>query len=176
MVTVAATTWVGAAPQEVFDVVDTPANHARFSPSLSSVYAVEEVENGGHRALYTYRLFGLALTGSVEAVQHERPRRLRFALRGGIDGEMDWGFEAADGGTLVTCEATFTVPGGPLASLLEPLVRAYTQREVEATLSRLGSMVASSDVESDGEPVAESGTESVAESGTESVAESDAKS
>jgi carbon monoxide dehydrogenase subunit G len=141
MVTVAATTRVGAAPQEVFDVVDTPANHARFSPSLSSVYAVEEVENGGHRALYTYRLFGLALTGSVEAVQHERPRRLRFALRGGIDGEMDWGFEADGAETVVTCEATFTVPGGMAASLLEPVVRRYNQRELEETLGNLGKML-----------------------------------
>jgi carbon monoxide dehydrogenase subunit G len=141
MVTVAATTRVAATPDAVFDVVDTPENHERFSPSLSSVYAVRTVEGGGHRALYTYRLFGIPLTGSVEAVEHERPARLRFALRGGVDGEMDWQFEADGAETVVTCEATFTVPGGALASLLEPLVRRYNQQELEETLANLAEMV-----------------------------------
>jgi hypothetical protein len=50
---------------------------------------------------------------------------------------MDWRLQPREGETLVTCEATFTVPGGPVATLLNPVVRAYNQRELDATLDRL---------------------------------------
>ena len=141
MVTVSATARLAATPDAVFDIVDTPKNHQRLSPSLSSVYDVDALDGGGHRALYTYRLFGVPLPGSVEVVEHDRPTRLRVALRGGVDGEMDWRFAADGAGTVVTCEATFTVPGGMLASLFEPVVRRYNQQELEETLGNLGEML-----------------------------------
>jgi carbon monoxide dehydrogenase subunit G len=137
MVTVSSTERVAASPEAVFAFLDTPPNHERISPSISSVHDVERLPEGGHRAGYTYRLFGIPLRGTVEAVTHDPPRRLRFTLRGGVDGEMDWRLQPREGGTLVTCEATFTVPGGPVATLLNPVVRAYNQRELDATLDRL---------------------------------------
>jgi carbon monoxide dehydrogenase subunit G len=150
MVRVSATELVPAPPGRVFDFVDTPANHERISPSIASVHDVEPLDGGGHRASYTYRMVGVSLSGDIEVVTHERPRRLTFAVRGGIDGEMDWRFAPADGDgdreaaggaaddwTRVTCEATFGVPGGALASLLDPLVRAVNQRELDRTLANL---------------------------------------
>jgi hypothetical protein len=50
---------------------------------------------------------------------------------------MDWRLREVDGGTRVTCEATFTVPGGPLATLFDPVVRVYNERELDETLARL---------------------------------------
>ncbi|WP_136602402.1 SRPBCC family protein [Salinigranum halophilum] len=137
MVTVSSTAQVPALPEEVFAFLDTPANHERISPSITSVHDVERLPEGGHRAGYTYRLFGVPLRGTVEAVVHDPPRRLGFVLRGGIDGEMDWRLRDVDGGTRVTCEATFTVPGGPLATLFDPVVRVYNERELDETLARL---------------------------------------
>ena len=137
MTTVSATVRVPVPPKRVFDYLDTPANHERISPSIASVHDVEPRPDGGHRAGYTYRLFGIPLRGTVEAVTHEPPTRLRFALSGRIEGTMDWRLQPADEGTTVTCEATFTVPGGPLAALLDPVVRRYNQRELDRTLSTL---------------------------------------
>jgi carbon monoxide dehydrogenase subunit G len=137
MVSVATTERVSAPPEAVFTFLDTPANHERISPSIASVHDVEPLDGGGHRAGYTYRLFGVPLRGTVEAVTHQPPERLRFALRGGVDGEMDWRLRPDGEGTTVTCEATFSVPGGPLATLLDPVVRWYNQRELDETLRRL---------------------------------------
>ena len=143
MPTVSASVHVSASPDRVFDVLDTPKNHERISPSISSVHDVEPVQSGGHRAGYTYRLFGIPLRGTVEAVVHDPPTRIQFALRGHVEGTMDWRLQAIDGGTRVTCEATFTVPGGPIATLFDPVVRWYNGRELDETLTRLRAAVRS---------------------------------
>jgi carbon monoxide dehydrogenase subunit G len=137
MVCVSTTERVAAAPEEVFAFLDTPANHERISPSISSVHGVTPLDDGGHRAGYTYQLFGIPLRGTVEAAVHDPPTRLQFSLDGGIDGLMDWRIESDGSGTTVTCEATFEVPGGPLAALFAPLVRWYNQRELDGTLANL---------------------------------------
>jgi carbon monoxide dehydrogenase subunit G len=144
MVTVSATTQVAASPDRVFAFVDTPANHERISPSIASVHDVEPLDIGGHRAAYTYRMVGVPLGGEIEVVRHDPPRRLTFEIRGGIDGEMDWRFAPSEAGTRVTCEATFVVPGGALGSVVEPVVRAYNQRELDRTLANLAAALAES--------------------------------
>jgi hypothetical protein len=50
---------------------------------------------------------------------------------------MHWRVEPEADGAVVTCEASFEVPGGPLAALFGPLIRAYNQRELDATLANL---------------------------------------
>jgi carbon monoxide dehydrogenase subunit G len=137
MITVSSDVRVTAGPDRVFAFLDTPANHERLSPSIASVHDAEPLDGGGHRAAYTYRMVGVSLAGEIETTRHEPPERLTFAIRGGIDGEMDWRIESADDGALVTCEATFEVPGGALGSVVEPVVRAYNQRELDETLANL---------------------------------------
>jgi carbon monoxide dehydrogenase subunit G len=152
MITVSSDVQVAAGPERVFAFLDTPANHERLSPSIVSVHDVEPLDGGGHRAAYTYRMVGVSLAGEIEATRHEPPERLTFAIRGGIDGEMDWRMEpdaeAADGnGCLVTCEATFEVPGGALGSVVEPVVRRYNQRELDETLANLREAFAGGEID-----------------------------
>jgi carbon monoxide dehydrogenase subunit G len=142
MVSVSTVERVSAAPEDVFAFLDTPANHERISPSIISVHDVEPLDGGGHRAAYRYRMVGVTLSGEIEAIRHDPPKRLTFAIRGGIDGEMDWRLDPEDGGTRVTCEATFEVPGGALGSVVEPVVRRYNQRELDETLANLAEALA----------------------------------
>jgi carbon monoxide dehydrogenase subunit G len=137
MLSVSTVERVSAPPAEVFAFLDTPANHERISPSIAAVRDVEPLDGGGHRAAYDYRMVGVTLSGEIEAIRHEPPSRLTFAIRGGIDGEMDWRIDAEGVGSVVTCEATIEVPGGALGSIVEPVVRRYNQRELDATLANL---------------------------------------
>ncbi|WP_318569686.1 SRPBCC family protein [Salinigranum marinum] len=148
MVSVSTIERVSVAPERVFAFLDTPANHERISPSIASVHDVEPLESGGHRAAYTYRMVGVTLGGEIEVVAHDPPRRLRFAITGGIDGEMDWRIDADPEGALVTCEATFEVPGGAFGSVVEPVVRAYNQRELDRTLANLQAVLEALDTRS----------------------------
>lgn len=60
-----ATTVIDRPPEAVFEYMDIPENQARISPRLSAVETIGTLDNGGKRASYTYRLFGLNFEGEV---------------------------------------------------------------------------------------------------------------
>ena len=126
-------------PQKaVFEFMDVPENQQRISPRLSSVETVGTLDNGGKRATYTYRLFGLSSTGDVRGVEHEPPERLRFEMSGDIAGEIRWEFEPLDHGTRVTYAVEYEFGLPPLLDrALAPLVGRFNRRELQATLENL---------------------------------------
>ncbi len=126
-------------PQKaVFEFMDVPENQQRISPRLSSVETVGTLDNGGKRATYTYRLFGLRFTGEVRGVEHEPPERIRFEMDGDIAGEIRWQFEPIDHGTRVTysIDYDFDIPW-LIDSLFGPAIDRFNQRELQATLDNL---------------------------------------
>ena len=60
----------------VFEYMDVPENQARISPRLSAVETLGTFDNGGKRAGYTYRLFGLPFEGEVRGVERSEERRV----------------------------------------------------------------------------------------------------
>ena len=137
-----ATTIVDRPRPAVFEFMDVPENQARISPRLTRVETLGTLDNGGKRASYTYRLFGSRFTGEVRGVVHEPPERIRFEMRGDIEGTIEWTFEPAEDGTRITYSAEYDL-GLPavVEALCSPLVRRFNQREVEATLDSLRKQV-----------------------------------
>ncbi len=132
-------------PEAVFEYMDVPENQARISPRLSGVETVGTLDNGGKRATYTYRLFGLSFRGEVRGVVHDPPERIAFELSGDIDGEIEWEFEPADGGTRLTYTATYDLGlPRPVQWLLAPLTDRFNRRELEATLRNLDDRLSAS--------------------------------
>jgi len=133
-----ATTTIDRPPEAVFEYMDVPENQARISPRLSRVETVGTLDNGGKRARYTYRLFGLGFEGTVRGIEHEPPERIVFEMTGDIEGRIEWAFEPTTGGTRVTYTASYDLglPRG-LERLLGPIADRFNQRELEATLERL---------------------------------------
>ncbi len=126
-------------PQKaVFEFMDVPENQHRISPRLSSVKTVGTLDNGGKRATYTYRLFGLSFEGEVRGVKHEPPERIRFEMIGDIAGEIRWEFEPVEQGTRVTytVEYDFDIPW-LIDLLFGPAIDRFNQRELQATLDNL---------------------------------------
>lgn len=125
-------------PEAVFEYMDVPENQGRISPRLSGVETVGTLDNGGKRATYTYRLFGLSFEGEVRGVVHEPPERIVFELSGDIDGRIEWEFEPVDGGTRLTYTATYDLGlPWPARLLLAPVTDRFNRRELEATLRNL---------------------------------------
>lgn len=125
-------------PEAVFEYMDVPENQGRISPRLSGVETVGTLDNGGKRATYTYRLFGLSFEGEVRGVVHEPPERIVFELSGDIDGRIEWEFEPVDAGTRLTYTATYDLGlPWPVRLLLAPVTDRFNRRELEATLRNL---------------------------------------
>lgn len=126
-------------PREaVFEFMDVPENQARVSPRLAASRTVGTLDNGGKRAAYTYRLFGLTYEGEVRGVEHDPPAYVRFVVDGDIEGEIEWAFEAVEGGTRVTYAIDYDLGLPPLVGrLLGPVVARVNRREMERTLENL---------------------------------------
>jgi carbon monoxide dehydrogenase subunit G len=129
--------YIDVDPTTAFEYMDVPEHQAEITPSLSSVETVEELPNGGKRATYTYRMAGVGLDGEVKAVAHDPPERIVFEVSGGIEGTIEWTFEAEGNGVRVGYAADYRLPVPVLDRLAAPFVRAYNERELETTLGNL---------------------------------------
>jgi len=130
----------------VFEYMDVPENQARVSPRLSAVETLGTFDNGGKRAGYTYRLFGLPFEGEVRGVEHDPPERIVFEMVGDVEGRIEWTFEAVDDGTLVTYTAEYDLGLPPVVRwLVRPLVTRVNRRELERTLRNLDERMSNDD-------------------------------
>jgi carbon monoxide dehydrogenase subunit G len=129
-------------PAEVFSFLDEPRNHVKITPSLIDVGDVEALPNGGKRAEYRYKLAGVELVGRVEDVERSPGDRLVQDLSGAIDGTIRYEFDGDDGNgdgvdTVVAYEARYRLPDTVIESVLSPIAKAYNEREAEATVENL---------------------------------------
>lgn len=123
-------------PDEVFAFLDNPRNHVKITPSLVSIGSVETLPNGGTRAEYQYKLAGVTLTGRVEDIERLPDSRLVQELSGTIRGTITYDLDA-DVDTVVRYRAEYQIPDTVTEAVLEPVARAYNEREAEATLENL---------------------------------------
>jgi len=127
---------IDAAPTDVFSFLDDPRNHLKITPSLIDVGNVEALPNGGKRAEYRYKLAGVELVGQVEDVERSTDDHLAQRLSGAIDGTISYDIEDGER-TTVRYKAEYQLPGTVVESVLQPVARAYNEREAEATLENL---------------------------------------
>lgn len=135
--------------EEVFAFMDDPSNQPDITPSLTRSHFVERLPNGGSRVEYTYRIFGVSLTGTIRATDYVQDERIVWAMQGDLRGTIRWYFSSLDSAdrTRFTYAATYAVPGPAFVpSLLAPLVRRYNEQEVDALLHRLGEHLRTSPV------------------------------
>ena len=137
MVSVSRTVRVNAPVEETFTYVDEPENHVEMTPSIAEVSNVEPLDNGGKRLDYTYKMVGVPLTGSLEAVEYEPDERIVFEMDGDFSGTLTWEFEADGDATRVTYAAEYDLPDGVLKSVAEPFAVRYNERELRTTLANL---------------------------------------
>ena len=140
MLTVRDHTEIAAPVEDVFAYMDEPAHQADITPSLTRSARIERLPNGGSRAEYTYRIFGIPLSGEVRATDYVPNERIIWTMSGGLQGTIRWYFtpQADASQTRFTYAATYALPGpAVLHPVLSPLVRRYNEREVRILLRNL---------------------------------------
>ncbi len=128
---------IAVRPETAFDFMDDAHHQADISPSLSEVFDVDRAATGGVRAGFVYKMAGVPLRGEVEAVEFVRPERIVFDMRGPLDGRIWFLFAPVGEGVRVTYGADYELPGAALERLTRPLLVAYNERELSATLANL---------------------------------------
>lgn len=125
MATIERSIVIEAPLEKVFDYMDYPPHQAEMLP------------NGGSRSDWTYKMFGVKLEGSVEAVEYGPNEKIFFEMTGSIGGRISWTFEERNNAKEVTYHADYALPIPRLGEPLTELAAGYNEREVEATLANL---------------------------------------
>lgn len=129
---------VNAPPEEVFAYLARPDNHLEIMPSLVSISNVEDLDNGGTRGDFTFKMLGARLDGTFEDTVFDPPHRREYQLRGDIEGLMTYTLEADDGATTVTLVNDAEGPGPDFLDLFtDPLVKRYLTREMSSMAQNL---------------------------------------
>jgi len=150
MVRVTETTTVAAPRDRVFAFMDDPHNQPVITPSLRSVSGVEPAyEDGvqvGKTVETTYGMAGVELDVTLTTATYDPPEHVVFEMRGDLDGEIEWRFDAEDDGTTtVTYAAEYEIPVPVGERAVEPLVRRYNERELSTTLANLRTRLEAAD-------------------------------
>ncbi len=137
MISARDTIHVDADVDTVFEFMDNPHNHAAVTPRLTDVRGIERLENGGKQLSFTYRMAGIGVDGDLVQTVHEPNERMRFEMRGRLEGTIDLVFEAAGDGTDLTYAAEYDLPDSVFTSLGEPVIRRFNERQLRATLENV---------------------------------------
>ncbi|MFB6127276.1 MAG: SRPBCC family protein [Halolamina sp.] len=136
MVRVSESVTVEAPKETVWEFMDDPHNQPVITPSITAVDDVDQRPDGKSLDC-TYTMAGVDLETTLRTTTYDPGEHVVFEMDGGLEGEIEWRFEAADEGTDVTYAADFAVPGEVMERVVEPLIRRYNERELSTTLANL---------------------------------------
>jgi hypothetical protein len=80
---------------------------------------------------------GMRLEGHTETTEFIHNQRTVTRNEGGIPSTFVWTYKPEDGGTRVTVNVDYTIPGAALGKLAEPVVHKMNEREGETLLANL---------------------------------------
>jgi carbon monoxide dehydrogenase subunit G len=132
---------IDAPPAAVFDYIADPHNHVKFTPSIVDVSDVTE-NDVGKQGAYTFKMVGVTMEGRFSDTAFERPTERSYDLTGDITGTVTWTVEEVEGRSRVRYESTVEFPGPDLLeTVTEPVVRRFSEKEIESTLEQLQILV-----------------------------------
>ena len=128
---------IDAPVEKVFGYIADPANLPEIWPSLLEVKGVEQLPGGGSKFRWTYKMAGVRVEGTSEAIEFVVNQRTVSKNEGGVSSTITWVFEPEDGGTKVTNAVDYTVHLPVLRKLAESFLVRINQNEGDALLANL---------------------------------------
>ena len=128
---------INAPVEKVFDYVDDPTNLPEIWPSLIDVMDVERLPAGGTKFRWRYKMAGVRVEGTSEAIEFVVNQRTVSRNEGGVSSTITWVFEPEDGGTKVTNAVDYAVHVPVLRKLAESFLVRVNENEAEMILANL---------------------------------------
>jgi uncharacterized protein YndB with AHSA1/START domain len=135
MATIKSTITINAPVEKVFEY-SKPENLPEFWPSLVEVRNIEQLPNGGYRWDWKYKMAGMRFNGSSEHVEFVENQRT-VAKSTGIESTITWSYEPVAGGTRMTAETEYKIPGSLLGKVAEGFITKMNENESETILANL---------------------------------------
>ena len=126
---------INAPIDKVFEY-SKPENLPEFWPSLVEVKNIEQLPNGGYRWDWKYKMAGMSFNGSSEHVEFVENQRT-VAKSTGIESTITWSYEPVAGGTRMTAETDYKIPGSLLGKVAEGFITKMNENESETILANI---------------------------------------
>ncbi len=136
---------IEAPPEAVFDYVNDWRTATKY---LRRLVRWEPADPSAETGVGTVFRVGIQagptrLDGKLEVTEYVRPERITIRSIDGPRVDGGWRFAAADGGTNVTLDALFDLPGGIAGRLVGSFVGRNGQKDLDASLRDLKRLVES---------------------------------
>ena len=135
MATIKSSITINAPVEEVFKYTK-PENLPEIWPSLVEVRNVKELPGGGYSWEWKYKMAGMNFNGSSEHVEFVENQRT-VSKSTGIDSTITWLYEPVAGGTRMTSETEYNIPGSLLGRVAEGFITKVNENESETILANL---------------------------------------
>lgn len=129
--------FINASVEKVFDFMLEPTNILVIWPSMLEVKNVQSSPNGGYRYDWVYKMAGMRFEGQTETTEVIQNQRVVAKNESGIPSTFIWTYQPEDGGTRVTVNVDYTIPGAALGKLAEPIIHKMNEHEGETLLANL---------------------------------------
>ncbi|WP_299028909.1 SRPBCC family protein [uncultured Thermanaerothrix sp.] len=128
---------INAPVEKVFGFMSQPENLPRIWPSLQEIRNVQSLPNGGYSYDWTYKMAGIRFDGKAEWVEFVKNERILDKNESSIPSTFIWSFQAKEGGTQVTLNVEYTIPGSVTNKLAEPIIHKVNEQEALTVLANL---------------------------------------
>jgi uncharacterized membrane protein len=128
---------IDAPVEKIFAFVEDPHNLLEIWPSLVEVRNVKPNPKGGYDYGWVYKMAGTKFEGASQVVEYLRNQRITTRSSKGIENQLDWIFEAADGKTRFIADVEYTVPVPLLGKLAEAIIVKQNERETDIVCNNL---------------------------------------
>lgn len=135
--------FINAPVEKVFDVA---MHQERLPEWLVGMEEVRDVPPGppevGTTYEWTYSMGGVRFQGTNTVTEIVPNARFVVESTGGINSTWTWIYEVQEGGTLLTCEMSYSVPGGGLGRFADKLLVERTNvKSLERSLDNIKQLV-----------------------------------
>lgn len=125
--------------EEVFDYTASPFNGPVFIPNLNENTNIHPEKPGvGQTFNWRFNMAGVDLTGKAEALEYDRPRRVKLKTSGDSNSVWVFEFQEVDGGTKVTAGVEYEIHESILKKIANAAVlNRINQKSSEQMLDNL---------------------------------------
>lgn len=144
--------WISAQPEDVIDAIDTPDTWRVIVPSMQDAEATE-LESGGYRLDFSYKLGGIRLKRAIETTDSDSDTQRVFGLNGPITGTYTFDITEQGTGTRVKFDTRYAFSSRVLDRISRQFASQYVTRQFDAMLENLKHYIEMEDTEIETGPI-----------------------